>query len=104
MLCTGYDRVLDLDHGDFVKLDDARGTTLRVTRGTLWLTQERDRHDIVLNEGDVWTVERDGLTLVEAQSNAVVCLVGRGAKPAKVSERRSVVDAALHRSFARRAA
>ena len=51
---------------------DARGTTLRVTRGTLWITQEDDTHDIVLRAGDIWMVERDGLTIVEAQNDASV--------------------------------
>ena len=63
MQCAGYTKTLDLRHGDLVKLADARGTTLRVARGTLWVTQEHDRSDVVLNTGDVWTVERDGLTL-----------------------------------------
>ena len=76
MLCNGYDKVFDLDHGDIVELQDARGTTVRVTRGTIWITQERDTQDIVLRAGDVWTVERQGLTLVEAQDDALVCVVG----------------------------
>lgn len=81
MLCTGYTKAMDLDRGDLVRLDDARGTTLRVTRGTLWITQEKERNDVVLHAGDVWAVERDGLTLVEAQSVAGLCLVGPGAAP-----------------------
>ena len=87
MLCEGYTKTLDLTHGDLVKLDDARGTTLRVTRGTLWVTQEHDHRDVMLNAGDVWTVERDGLTLVEAQTRAGLCLIGPGAEPAHVRER-----------------
>jgi len=56
MACNGYDKVLDLGKGDLVELSDACGTTLRVTKGTLWVTQERDKRDIVLRAGDVWTV------------------------------------------------
>jgi len=88
MLCAGYTKTLDLARGDLVKLDDARGTTLGVARGTLWVTQEHDPRDVVLNAGDVWAVERDGLTLVEAQTGAALCLLGRGAAPAHVRERR----------------
>jgi hypothetical protein len=101
MLCAGYTKALDLTHGDLVKLDDARGTTLRVTRGTLWVTQEHDRNDIVLNAGDVWTVERDGLTLVEAQTASGLCLVGPGAAPAHVRERRLTGADRLRGAFAR---
>ena len=41
-----------------------------MTRGTLWITEENDTHDIVLGPGDVWMVERDGLTIIEAQNDA----------------------------------
>ncbi len=85
MLCTGYTKTIDMAHGDLMKLADARGTTLRVARGSLWITQEHDARDVVLNAGDVWAVERDGLTLVEAQTNAALCLVGPGALSAVVS-------------------
>ncbi len=88
MTCNGYDKVLDLGEGDLVELNDARGTTLRVTKGTLWITQERDRRDIVLRAGDVWTVERQGLTIIEAQGTATVCLVGIVAELAHSLSRR----------------
>ena len=77
MLCDGYTKVWELASGEHVKLDGARGTTLRVTRGTLWLTQESDTRDIVLSAGDVFTIDRGGLTLVEAQGNATVCVLAR---------------------------
>jgi len=76
MLCNGYDKVLELADGDLVELDEARGTTLRVTKGALWITQENDKDDIVLRAGDVWTVERQGLTLLEAQGSTLLCVVG----------------------------
>jgi hypothetical protein len=105
MLCAGYTRTVDMTDGDLVKLENARGTTLRVASGTLWVTQERDHHDIVLNAGDVWMVERDGLTLVEAQARTALCLVGPGAEPAQVRQRhgRSDGSASLLGWFARRA-
>jgi hypothetical protein len=87
MLCNGYDKVFDLDHGDLVELQDARGTTVRITRGTVWITQEHDTQDIVLRAGDVWTVERQGLTLVEAQGDALVCMVGARANIARSRHR-----------------
>jgi len=76
MLCNGYDKVLELSHGDLAELNDARGSTVRVTKGTIWMTQEQDTQDVVLRAGDVWTVERQGLTLLEAQGDALVCIVG----------------------------
>jgi hypothetical protein len=75
MLCGGYTKVWDLASGEVVRMDGARGTTLRVTRGTLWLTQERELRDIVLSAGDVFTIERGGVTLVEALDGASVCVL-----------------------------
>jgi len=77
MVCDGYTETWDLKSGELLKLDGARGTTLRVTRGTLWLTQEHDTRDFVLTAGDVYTIDRGGMTLVEAQSNASVCVLAR---------------------------
>ena len=77
MICTGYTKVWDLAPGELVKLDGARGTTLRVTRGTLWITLEHDTRDVVLSAGDTFTIDRGGLTLVEAQGSATVCVLAR---------------------------
>ena len=79
MACSD-DRVMELNDGDLAELRDVRGATLRVTRGTLWITQDRDVRDVVLRAGDVWMVERDGLTLVEAQEPAAFCIVGGDAR------------------------
>jgi hypothetical protein len=80
MLCNGYDEVVDLKSGELAELRDVRGATLRVTRGTLWITQDRDVRDVVLRAGDIWTVERQGLTLAEAQGDATFCLLGGAAR------------------------
>ena len=77
MVCNGYTKVWDLAPDELVKLDGARGTTLRVTRGKLWITLENDTRDVVLEPGDVFTIDRGGLTLVEAQGPATVCVMGR---------------------------
>jgi hypothetical protein len=77
MACDGYTKIWDLTPGELVQLDGARGTTLRVTRGTLWITLEDDLRDIVLSAGDTFMVDRGGLTLVEAQNAATVCVLAR---------------------------
>ena len=65
-------RLLRLSHGDLVEFPDARGTTLHVARGRVWITQERDRRDIVLGAGDTFTLERDGMTVAEAQGETTL--------------------------------
>ncbi len=55
-----------------VLLDDAQGTALRVARGTLWITLERDTRDIILSTGETFTIDRPGRTIVEAQDPSTV--------------------------------
>ena len=75
MLCTGYTKVWELAPNEIVRLDGARGTTLRVTSGGVWITLENDKRDIVLTAGDSYTIDRGGLTLVDAQGKSTVCVL-----------------------------
>ena len=88
MLCNGYTKVWDLAAGELVQLDGARGTTLRVTRGRLWITLERDLRDIVLEAGDTYTIDRGGLTVIEAQGDATVCVLARHVDEIRMRGRR----------------
>jgi hypothetical protein len=81
MACYQPGTLIDLHNREAVSLDDVRGATLRLIRGTLWVTQHHDTEDIVLRSGDNWVVERDGRTVLEAQEDTVVCIVGRAIKP-----------------------
>ncbi len=72
-----HDVCIDLPAERHLTLDNARGTPLHVTRGTLWITQERSYDDVILQEGDHWVVERAGRTVIQAQSDASVCLAVR---------------------------
>ena len=96
MACDGYTKVWNLAPRELVLLDGARGTTLRVTRGRVWLTQERDLRDIVLEAGDVFTVERGGRTIIEAQNDTTVCVMARYVEAVRGRGRRSL----LHRAQA----
>lgn len=98
MTCPGYTDALDLAPGESLDLVDAAGTTLRVTRGRLWLTMERDLRDIVIEPGDVFTIDRPGHTIARAQDATTVCAIRRG-----TIARRSArpQQGALHRFFAR---
>ena len=68
---------VELGNRQSLALADIEGTALAVTRGTLWITQENDTHDVVLGPGDVWMVERGGLTIIEAQNDASFRALGR---------------------------
>jgi len=47
-----------------------RGVTLRVIEGVVWITQERDTADIVLEVGQSFVLDGDGLALVSALKNS----------------------------------
>jgi hypothetical protein len=97
MACFKHGTIIDLAPRESVPLSDMRGTTLRVTRGMVWITQENDTQDIVLRAGDTWTIEKNGLTIVEAQQDATVCALGRRLEPRIAAPRkgRSGLDAFL---------
>jgi hypothetical protein len=70
-------------------LDDERGATLRVTRGTIWLTQEDVPADVILHAGDSFLVEHEGAPVLESQeAPAVVCMTASTeALPRRASSR-----------------
>ncbi len=72
-------RRLALAPDQLVDLDDARGTVIRVARGRIWLTQYGDPVDHVLGAGDVWAVERNGRTIVQAQESTLIDVSGPAA-------------------------
>ena len=74
MACFESGTVVSLDAREAVTLPGIRGATLRVTQGTLWLTQEGDPNDIVLRAGDNFVVESAGVTVVEALGDVPVFL------------------------------
>ena len=76
MACFETGTVISLAPREALTLPDIRGATLRVTRGTLWLTEEGGRDDVVLRPGDNWLVESNGDTVVEAQGDVTFCVVG----------------------------
>ncbi len=101
MACNGFTKVWELAPREILRLDGARGTTLCVARGTLWITLEDDPRDIVLGTGDSFTVDRGGLTVIEAQSDATVRALASYVDAAKIAPRRLDVGAraaALFRS------
>lgn len=64
------DVCIDLAAERHLTLDNVRGAPLQVTRGTVWITQERSYDDVILKAGDRWVVEHNGRTVIQAQDNA----------------------------------
>jgi hypothetical protein len=61
-----------LPQGQAALLDDARGARVHCRAGSVWVTQEGDRRDIVLEPGDSILIERDGMAVVSALRDASI--------------------------------
>lgn len=65
---------LRLARGQTLKLQDGVGSTICAREGTVWITEENSRTDIVLEPGYCFRVGRPGLTIVQAFAEASVSL------------------------------
>ena len=50
------------------------GATLCAIKGTLWVTEEGSRKDVVLQNGACFQIHNPGLTIVQAFADAQVSL------------------------------
>lgn len=48
---------------------DGKGTSLRVLRGRVWITQENSVDDVFLSAGDSHVFDRDGKAIVSAEGS-----------------------------------
>jgi DUF2917 family protein len=65
---------LRLTRGQTLKIQDAVGSTICAREGTVWITEENSRKDVVLSPGACFRVGRPGLTIVQAFADASVSL------------------------------
>jgi hypothetical protein len=66
--------VIHLEAGQLLDLTDAAGVAVKATSGRLWITQDRDSRDIVLNPNQSFVIDRPGLTLISAIGSAALVL------------------------------
>ena len=92
---------IELDGGQTLRLQDARGASVTVVAGTVWVTQEGDPGDVVLTTGERHVVERGGLSVLQALDASRVTIgppdaavaASKGSSPAILSPRRWYVGA-----------
>ena len=65
---------ISLPRGQLQRMQDVRGQVVVCLQGSLWLTQEGDTRDVVLEAGDEARIDRDGLTLLHALRDACYLL------------------------------
>lgn len=64
MLCFPDTASLLLLRGGVIRLTDATGTRVTCRSGAAWITLDNDRRDIVLEAGDHFIIDRQGLAVV----------------------------------------
>ena len=75
-------RLTDLTAGSILRLHDGQGLAVVVFEGLVWITQSGDRRDIVLAAGESFSVDRPGLTLVQAFRDSKLMVVEAGPQAA----------------------
>lgn len=80
------DQVYELERNQILRIRDGKGATLRVVAGALWVTQDRDARDLVLQPGEDFVLDRNGLAvfvpLTEGSTRLVLGNAGRQARRA----------------------
>src|SRR3954471_2475713 len=72
--------VVELEQGNLLPLDGAKGVRISCVEGSLWLTEERGAADVVLQPGQSYEVEATGRTLVQAMSRSRVAVQALGTR------------------------
>jgi hypothetical protein len=70
-LLHGY---LPLTRNNVLRIEDGREMLICARSGCIWITQERDRRDIVLEAGQRFRISRGGRTLIMALRRSVIAL------------------------------
>ena len=91
---------LRLHRGMTARLEDARGTRVRVESGGVWVTHNRCPDDVVVNAGETYTVDRDGATVVASLGHDAALVTIESPAPARTkasfAERLGSLFRALH--------
>jgi len=65
---------LSMARGDLIGIRGGRGALVFAESGTVWLTQDHDARDVVLEAGEWFRLDRDGMALVQAHRAATVTI------------------------------
>ena len=84
-------------------LDGAKGTTVAVDRGTLWITLESDPRDIILAAGMNFRIDRAGRTIVTAEQDSWVRLIRTRTMPERFRALLGRARSAIGRAWFRKA-
>jgi len=73
--------IIELEPHCVLPLHDSKGATVVCLTGTVWLTEELDANDVVLEPGHSYSVLHNGSTLVQAMSASRIAVEAPAARP-----------------------
>lgn len=82
---TGISR-LNLRSGDVLRLRGTAGATIACDRGTIWVTQDNHREDLVLGPGDRIDLAQPQAVVVQAFESSSIAIGPIGADLASVDD------------------
>ncbi len=89
-----------LARGEILRVDRALGQSIAVVRGMVWITQEGDRRDTFLTDGESFVFDQRGTALAQAISDtSLLAFVGEAAEVIEAEPAPTVANAAGHRAL-----
>ncbi len=62
---------------EILPIEDGAGLEVKCLRGALWITQSGDHEDIIIDDGESFVLDRQGLSLVNALLEPALVVVHR---------------------------
>jgi hypothetical protein len=77
MLEASSELLVQLEHHGLLDINDGQGLAVACIEGTVWITQSNDPRDIVINAGQSFLLDKQGLALVAAPAGQATIAVRR---------------------------
>jgi Protein of unknown function (DUF2917) len=73
-----FNKMLSQLHpGEFIRIQDGAGQSVAVFDGLVWVTQDGDPRDAFVARGEIFALDRPGLTLIEALTDTRLLVLER---------------------------
>jgi len=89
MLEVSSELRVQLEHHSLLDINDGQGLAVACIEGTVWITQSNDPRDIVINAGQSFLLDKQGLALVAAPAGQATVAVRRASPDARFDPIRS---------------
>jgi hypothetical protein len=90
--------VFELQRGDILPLIDAQGARVACFEGSLWITQQNDQNDIVVQPGQSYDLVRNGRTVMQAMETSRIAVTAAAPSAGGASDRAQPLQMLLRRT------